>query len=260
MNPSKTINGQRWPTRLAPSKSTCYVGNLPFNLTNNDIHKIFDTFGKIAKVTILRNKETRESKGVAFVNYVEKTSAITACEAVNGKTFFERKIKCVIATDNGRAGEFIKRKEYPDKSRCYECGESGHLSYVCPKNALGDRDPPPKKERRPKKRTKEEEIKTRIENKKRLKIMHADDEDAADVDDDTDVGEGEDPRLSSLSAVIELEANKYNKSYYNNNWHSSSSSNSTSVPNETLNSEPCSPKKKRIKQSSYFSDEDEEED
>ena len=35
---------------------------------------------------------------------------------------FGRTIKCCIANDNGRATEFIRRKYYPDKSQCYECG------------------------------------------------------------------------------------------------------------------------------------------
>jgi U11/U12 small nuclear ribonucleoprotein 31 kDa protein len=46
----------------------------------------------------------------------------------------------------------IIRKEYPDKSRCYECGSSGHLSYKCPKNVLGEREPPPKKARKKRER------------------------------------------------------------------------------------------------------------
>ncbi len=37
---------------------------------------------------------------------------------------FGRTIKASIAVDNGRAAEFIRRREYPDKSHCYECGVS----------------------------------------------------------------------------------------------------------------------------------------
>ena len=60
---------------------------------------------------------------------------------------FGRTWKASIAKDNGRTEEFIKRKDYPDKSRCFECGEVGHLSYQCPQNALGTREPPLKKKK-----------------------------------------------------------------------------------------------------------------
>lgn len=53
-----------------------------------------------------------------------------------------------IAEDNGRAKEFIRRRDYKDKSRCYECGEGGHLSYECPKNLLGPRERPVVKRKR----------------------------------------------------------------------------------------------------------------
>ncbi len=148
---------------LAPSKSTLYVGNLPYELTNNDItqvcnqncfqhklslfstHQIFEKYGKVGKVTIMKDKVTRESKGVAFVLFVERASAHRAIQALNRKELFGRTLKVSIAADNGRTKDFIKKKVYRDKSRCYECGESGHLSYRCPKNALGDREKPLKK-------------------------------------------------------------------------------------------------------------------
>lgn len=40
------------------------------------------------------------------------------------------------------------RRVYSDKQRCFECGQEGHLSYKCPSNVLGAREPPPKKIRK----------------------------------------------------------------------------------------------------------------
>lgn len=65
---------------------------------------------------------------------------------------FGRTLKISIAKDNGRSQEFDAKRTYPDKQRCYECGQEGHLSYNCPSNVLGNRDPLQKKGNRKNKR------------------------------------------------------------------------------------------------------------
>ncbi|PIN05989.1 Alternative splicing factor SRp20/9G8 (RRM superfamily) [Handroanthus impetiginosus] len=134
---------------LAPSKSTVYVSNIDYNLTNSDLHTIFSTFGKVAKVTVLKDRATRQSKGVGFILFVSRDDAIKAVKVMDKKILNGRTLRASIAADNGRAAEFIRKKVYKDKSRCYECGEEGHLSYECPRNFLGPREwPVAKKGRR----------------------------------------------------------------------------------------------------------------
>ncbi|KAG5533147.1 hypothetical protein RHGRI_027386 [Rhododendron griersonianum] len=127
---------------LAPSKSTVYVSNIDYTLTNSDLHTIFSAFGKVAKVTVVKDRRTRLSRGVAFVLFVSRDEALAAVRGVDGKILNSRTLKASIAADNGRTTEFIRRKVYKDKSRCYECGEEGHLSYECPRNQLGARERP----------------------------------------------------------------------------------------------------------------------
>ncbi|KXJ23737.1 zinc finger CCHC-type and RNA-binding motif-containing protein 1 [Exaiptasia diaphana] len=206
---------------LAPSKSTIYVGNLPYSLTNSDLHKVFSRYGKVVKVTVMKDKVTRESKGVAFILFLDKQSAYEAVQGVNQKQMFGRTIKCCIAKDNGRTTEFIRRKEYPDKTRCYECGDSGHLSYECPKNVLGDRERPPKKLKKRKRKQQEEE---------------------EEEEEDEEEDQGEDPSEWSLGAAIEECARLAHESE-----QKSADDPSTSGV-----------KKRRIFQSSYFSDDEEE--
>ena len=69
------------------------------------------------RITIVKDKDSRGSKGVAFVLYVDRASAHKAITALNRKELFGRTIKCNIARDNGRAAEFIRRKTYKDKTR-----------------------------------------------------------------------------------------------------------------------------------------------
>jgi len=222
---------------LAPSRSTVYIGNLPFSLTNNDIHKVFGKIGRIVKVTILRDRVTRESKGVAFVQFIDRDTALKACKTLHQRQLFKRTVKCTIAKDNGRASEFIKKKEYPDKSTCYECGEAGHLSYNCPKNILGDREPPPKKE----KKSKHEKELEKFEAMKKMKDYYNEDENIT-----YDEVQGEDLKEESLSYAIEMEANRIQMKYEEENSAYKDDSSSTDTGSKV-----------RIKQSSYFSDEEE---
>ncbi|XP_031558087.1 zinc finger CCHC-type and RNA-binding motif-containing protein 1-like [Actinia tenebrosa] len=201
---------------LAPSKSTIYVGNLPYSLTNSDLYKVFSRYGKVVRVTILKDKESRESKGVAFILFLDKQTAQAAVSSVNNKQMFGRTIKCCIAKDNGRASEFIRRREYPDKSRCYECGECGHLSYECPKNVLGERERPPKKNKKKKRKLEEEEVEEEEEEQ-----------------------QGEDPSEWSLGAAIQECARLADEK------------------EEPHKVQQPSASKKRIVQSSYFSDDEE---
>ncbi|XP_046371793.1 zinc finger CCHC-type and RNA-binding motif-containing protein 1-like isoform X1 [Haliotis rufescens] len=202
---------------LAPSRSTIYVSNLPFSLTNNDMHKIFAKYGKVVKVTVMKDKDTRRSKGVAFVLYLERDSAHKAVRSLNKSQMFGRTIKCSIAKDNGRTTEFIKKKTYKDKSRCYECGDEGHLSYQCPKNLLGDREPPEKK----KKKQNEE-----------------------DEEDEEDSDKGDNQTEDSLSAAIRYQHQKHNEE-------------SGQYPFPYLDDAEEEPKRKKYKKDSYFSDEEE---
>jgi U11/U12 small nuclear ribonucleoprotein SNRNP31 len=127
-----------------------YVSNLDFALTNSDLHLLFSRFGRVARVTVLKDRDSRRSRGVAFVLFVRREDAATAAAEMHGKVLNGRTLSASIASDNGRAAEFIRRRVYRDKSRCYECGEEGHLSYECPRNQLGPRErpAPSKKSRR----------------------------------------------------------------------------------------------------------------
>lgn len=101
-----------------------------------------------------------------------------------------------MAKDNGRSTEFVRRREYPDKSHCYECGEQGHLSYQCTKNTLGVRTPPAKKVRVRKKKT---------EETTKSMTFYDSDEEVEDSNKEFETGE---PFESELSMAIRLEVSK----------------------------------------------------
>ncbi|OAD52655.1 Zinc finger CCHC-type and RNA-binding motif-containing protein 1 [Eufriesea mexicana] len=204
---------------VVPSKSTVYISNLPFSLTNNDIHQLLQSYGKIIKVTVMKDKITRKSRGVAFVLFLAPEDAVACAKNLNNTEIGGRTVKSSIAVDNGRSTEFIRRRDYPDKSQCYECGEEGHLSYNCRNNTLGPRNPPLKKNRIRKK--------NKSNNHTNNFSKNSDDESAEDNWDD---------EVETLSAAIAMER-LASKGYEEE-------------------SQPVQKSGKRYKKNEYFSDEE----
>ncbi|TGZ48131.1 zinc finger CCHC-type and RNA-binding motif-containing protein 1-like [Temnothorax curvispinosus] len=225
--------------RIAPSKSTVYVSNLPFSLTNNDVHQLLESYGKIVKVTILKDKVTRRSRGVAFVLFLKTEDAVSCAKALNNTEVLGRTLKSSIAVDNGRSTEFIRRRDYPDKSQCYECGQEGHLSYCCTNNSLGPREPPAKRVRIRKKNVKQEKYDTSYydsDSDEATRKPKRNIDDVYNVDDDTE----EEPE--TLSAVIALEQKR--------------SEMERREADEYDRKETLTAPRKRYKKNNYFSDEE----
>jgi hypothetical protein len=62
---------------------TLYVGNLPWSLTQDELHTLFAPHGRIQSVRIITEKETGRSKGFGFVE-IEADDAAQAVATMNG--------------------------------------------------------------------------------------------------------------------------------------------------------------------------------
>ncbi len=64
-----------------------YVGNLPRQATEDDVRPLFEPFGKIMSVNIIKDKFSHESRGFGFVEMSKKSEGEAAIEALNGNEF-----------------------------------------------------------------------------------------------------------------------------------------------------------------------------
>lgn len=69
-----------------------YVGNLSYELTEEELRKEFAAFGEVASATILTDKYSGRPKGFGFVEMATKSEAEAAIAGLNGKVLKERTI------------------------------------------------------------------------------------------------------------------------------------------------------------------------
>jgi RNA recognition motif-containing protein len=62
-----------------------FVGNLPRDITDEDLNEAFSAYGKVSSVSIIKDKFTGEPRGFAFVEMPNKNEAQAAIAGVNGK-------------------------------------------------------------------------------------------------------------------------------------------------------------------------------
>lgn len=62
-----------------------FVGNLSFNLTENDLQDAFAAFGTVTEVNLMMDRATNRPRGFAFVTMSSKEEAEKAIQGLNGK-------------------------------------------------------------------------------------------------------------------------------------------------------------------------------
>ena len=71
-----------------------YVGNLSYDMTEDQLRKEFEACGKVNSARLILNKFNGKSKGFGFVQMPNRAEAEKACEALNDKEIMGRKMKC----------------------------------------------------------------------------------------------------------------------------------------------------------------------
>lgn len=69
-----------------------YVGNLPFETSEADLHSLFSTTGVVSSVTLIRDRETGRARGFAFVEMATDSDALNAINSLHQSSFGGRNL------------------------------------------------------------------------------------------------------------------------------------------------------------------------
>ena len=67
-----------------------YIGNLNYNVKESDLRNVMEEYGAAASVKLITDRETRRSKGFAFIEMPDDTAAANAIKALNGAEYVGR--------------------------------------------------------------------------------------------------------------------------------------------------------------------------
>ncbi len=69
-----------------------YVGNLSYNVTQNDLQDLFSQYGEVSSAAVITDKMTGRSKGFGFIEMPQSSQAESAIAELNGKDFKGRNL------------------------------------------------------------------------------------------------------------------------------------------------------------------------
>jgi len=92
-----------------------YVGNLSFDVTEEELRREFVAFGEVISVVIMNDKYigSGQTRGYGFVVMASKSEGEVAITALNGKTLRHRTIDVIQAlplSDNGGNGSYSHKR------------------------------------------------------------------------------------------------------------------------------------------------------
>lgn len=66
---------------------TLRITSLSYDATDDDLRDLFKPFGTVARANVVRDRETRESKGFGFVSFERREMAELALQKMNGRGY-----------------------------------------------------------------------------------------------------------------------------------------------------------------------------
>jgi len=90
-----------------------YVGNLSFDVTEEELRQEFAPFGEVESVSVVTDKYSGRPRGFAFVEMPSASEGQAAITALNGKTLKDRTLTVDAARprpDNRGGGSYGGRK------------------------------------------------------------------------------------------------------------------------------------------------------
>ncbi|HEY4711120.1 MAG TPA: RNA-binding protein [Dehalococcoidia bacterium] len=90
-----------------------YVGNLPYEVTEEELRQEFGTFGEMTSVNIIKDKYSGRSKGFGFVEMASVSQGQAAIAGLNGKTLKDQTLNVNAArppSDSRGGGSYGNRR------------------------------------------------------------------------------------------------------------------------------------------------------
>ena len=85
-------------------ESKLYVGNLPYNVTEDDLRGLFAQAGEVKEVALITDRATGRSKGFGFVEMTTQADAEKAIQLLNNHDMGGRPLMVSIARPREERG------------------------------------------------------------------------------------------------------------------------------------------------------------
>src|SRR2546428_9458686 len=84
------LNTIQRKNRCQRAGKACFVGNLGFNTSEEDVRQLFAAYGQVDRVIIVRDRDTDQPRGFGFVEMASSDEGKEAIAALNGTLLGDR--------------------------------------------------------------------------------------------------------------------------------------------------------------------------
>jgi len=128
---NRLANAMNTPAKDTSGPMRLYVGSLHFNITEDMLRGIFEPFGKIAEIKLIRSHETGTSQGYGFIIFNNADDAKKALEQLNGFELAGRPMKVGHVTERTAdpTGTSVLDSDEMDRSGI-DLGATGRLQLM----------------------------------------------------------------------------------------------------------------------------------